>query len=268
MQESLKLKSSKRGEIIQGGRVLRSIGRKDRHSKVCTARGPKDRRVRLSAHTAIQFYDVQDRLGYGRPSEAIDWLMKEAKSAIDALDEKKPPTDQIQQPKQGLQEEHNQNQNQNQCEYSNENPVNNLSFSIPSSSSNEFESLNFLEATMGFENYQRKIAFSANSTIGGYVTDTMPQWNQKVVGEQDPLLFSQGGTLQSSCFSSSSFLALMNPQISGLNYDQMPEITGNSFPGDGFSGFCVSPLVRGEEDRHNAVPNKPFSASCLLHYQD
>lgn len=76
------------GEIVavQGGHIVRSTGRKDRHSKVCTARGPRDRRVRLSAHTAIQFYDVQDRLGYDRPSKAVDWLMKNAKDAIEKLD--------------------------------------------------------------------------------------------------------------------------------------------------------------------------------------
>ncbi|KAL3522414.1 hypothetical protein ACH5RR_015248 [Cinchona calisaya] len=78
-----------KGETIEmhGGRIVRSVGRKDRHSKVCTARGPRDRRVRLSPNTAIQFYDVQDRLGYDRPSKALDWLMKEAKSAIEALDD-------------------------------------------------------------------------------------------------------------------------------------------------------------------------------------
>lgn len=80
------------GEIVevQGGHIVRSTGRKDRHSKVCTAKGPRDRRVRLSAHTAIQFYDVQDRLGYDRPSKAVDWLIKKAKAAIDELDELPP----------------------------------------------------------------------------------------------------------------------------------------------------------------------------------
>ncbi|GAV75987.1 TCP domain-containing protein [Cephalotus follicularis] len=75
------------GEIVQvqGGHIIRSTGRKDRHSKVSTAKGPRDRRVRLSAHTAIQFYDVQDRLGYDRPSKAVDWLIEKAKSAIDKL---------------------------------------------------------------------------------------------------------------------------------------------------------------------------------------
>ncbi|KAL0855305.1 hypothetical protein Bca101_060458 [Brassica carinata] len=75
------------GEIVevQGGHIVRSTGRKDRHSKVCTAKGPRDRRVRLSAHTAIQFYDVQDRLGFDRPSKAVDWLIKKAKASIDEL---------------------------------------------------------------------------------------------------------------------------------------------------------------------------------------
>ncbi|CAL9097854.1 unnamed protein product [Musa textilis] len=82
------------GEIVevQGGHIVRSTGRKDRHSKVCTAKGPRDRRVRLSAHTAIQFYDVQDRLGYDRPSKAVDWLIKNAKAAIDELAELPPWT--------------------------------------------------------------------------------------------------------------------------------------------------------------------------------
>nr|AAO43102.1 mutant cincinnata [Antirrhinum majus] len=83
----LGLRNSVGGEIVevQGGHIVRSTGRKDRHSKVCTAKGPRDRRVRLAAHTAIQFYDVQDRLGYDRPSKAVDWLIKKAKSAIDEL---------------------------------------------------------------------------------------------------------------------------------------------------------------------------------------
>ncbi|KAK4484687.1 hypothetical protein RD792_007280 [Penstemon davidsonii] len=81
------LRNNSGGEIVevQGGHIVRSTGRKDRHSKVCTAKGTRDRRVRLAAHTAIQFYDVQDRLGYDRPSKAVDWLIKKAKSSIDEL---------------------------------------------------------------------------------------------------------------------------------------------------------------------------------------
>ncbi|KAJ7948400.1 transcription factor TCP4-like [Quillaja saponaria] len=80
------------GEIVQvqGGHIVRSTGRKDRHSKVYTAKGARDRRVRLAAHTAIQFYDVQDRLGYDRPSKAVDWLIKKAQSSIDKLAELPP----------------------------------------------------------------------------------------------------------------------------------------------------------------------------------
>ncbi|KAK6154759.1 hypothetical protein DH2020_009007 [Rehmannia glutinosa] len=81
---SQKSKAKKRkAEIIE----LHAAGRKDRHSKVFTASGPRDRRVRLSPETAIQFYDVQDRLGYDRPSKAIDWLITEAKAAIEWLDD-------------------------------------------------------------------------------------------------------------------------------------------------------------------------------------
>uniref|UniRef100_A0A7C8YRP4 TCP domain-containing protein n=1 Tax=Opuntia streptacantha TaxID=393608 RepID=A0A7C8YRP4_OPUST len=70
---------------VQGGRSWRPTERKARHNKVYTAKGLRDRRVRLSADTAIQFYDVQDRLGYERASEAVDWLIKKAKVSIDKL---------------------------------------------------------------------------------------------------------------------------------------------------------------------------------------
>nr|CAB3451938.1 unnamed protein product [Digitaria exilis]CAB3455693.1 unnamed protein product [Digitaria exilis] len=66
-------------------RVSRASGGKDRHSKVYTAKGIRDRRVRLSVATAIQFYDLQDRLGYDQPSKAIEWLIKAAADAIDKL---------------------------------------------------------------------------------------------------------------------------------------------------------------------------------------
>lgn len=66
-------------------RVSRASGGKDRHSKVYTSKGLRDRRVRLSVSTAIQFYDLQDRLGYDQPSKAIEWLIKAATSAIAEL---------------------------------------------------------------------------------------------------------------------------------------------------------------------------------------
>nr|UZQ19857.1 TCP protein RanaCIN2b [Nigella damascena] len=76
-------------------RVSRASGGKDRHSKVLTAKGLRDRRVRLSVSTAIQFYDLQDRLGYDQPSKAVEWLIKAAADAIaelPSLDSKFPDT--------------------------------------------------------------------------------------------------------------------------------------------------------------------------------
>ncbi|KAI4352448.1 hypothetical protein L6164_006698 [Bauhinia variegata] len=66
-------------------RVSRGFGGKDRHSKVCTIRGLRDRRVRLSVPTAIQLYDLQDRLGLSQPSKVVDWLLNAAKNEIDEL---------------------------------------------------------------------------------------------------------------------------------------------------------------------------------------
>jgi hypothetical protein len=75
-----------------GSRIyrVRASGGKDRHSKVYTAKGIRDRRVRLSVPTAIQFYDLQDRLGFDQPSKAIEWLINAAASAIEKLPELDP----------------------------------------------------------------------------------------------------------------------------------------------------------------------------------
>lgn len=66
-------------------RVSRSFGGKDRHSKVCTVRGLRDRRIRLSVPTAIQLYDLQDKLGLSQPSKVVDWLLDATKNDIDKL---------------------------------------------------------------------------------------------------------------------------------------------------------------------------------------
>ncbi|KAK9067176.1 hypothetical protein SSX86_014501 [Deinandra increscens subsp. villosa] len=66
-------------------RVSKAFGGKDRHSKVCTVKGLRDRRVRLSVPTAIQLYDLQDRLGLDQPSKVVDWLLDVAKQEIDEL---------------------------------------------------------------------------------------------------------------------------------------------------------------------------------------
>lgn len=66
-------------------RVSRASGGKDRHSKVWTSKGLRDRRVRLSVNTAVQFYDLQDRLGYDQPSKAVEWLLNAAAPFIEEL---------------------------------------------------------------------------------------------------------------------------------------------------------------------------------------
>ncbi|GMH21908.1 hypothetical protein Nepgr_023751 [Nepenthes gracilis] len=66
-------------------RASRTFGGKDRHSKVCTIRGLRDRRIRLSVPTAIQLYDLQDRLKLSQPSKVIDWLLDITKLDIDKL---------------------------------------------------------------------------------------------------------------------------------------------------------------------------------------
>lgn len=65
--------------------VSREFGGKDRHSKVCTVRGLRDRRIRLSVPSAIQLYDLQHRLGMSQPSKVIDWLLDTTKHDIDKL---------------------------------------------------------------------------------------------------------------------------------------------------------------------------------------
>lgn len=63
----------------------RRAGKKDRHSKICTAQGIRDRRMRLSLQVARKFFDLQDMLGYDKASKTIEWLFTQSKSAIKEL---------------------------------------------------------------------------------------------------------------------------------------------------------------------------------------
>ncbi|KAG0487064.1 hypothetical protein HPP92_009159 [Vanilla planifolia] len=63
----------------------RRTTRKDRHSKICTAQGPRDRRMRLSLDVARKFFDLQDLLGFDKASKTIQWLLKMSKAAIKEL---------------------------------------------------------------------------------------------------------------------------------------------------------------------------------------
>ncbi|KAG0467637.1 hypothetical protein HPP92_018626 [Vanilla planifolia] len=66
-----------------GGR--RRPTRKDRHSKICTAQGPRDRRMRLSLEVARKFFDLQDLLGFDKASKTVQWLLDMSTTAIKEL---------------------------------------------------------------------------------------------------------------------------------------------------------------------------------------
>ncbi|KAJ9147381.1 hypothetical protein P3X46_029552 [Hevea brasiliensis] len=56
--------------------------KKDRHSKIYTAQGLRDRRVRLSIEIARKFFDLQDMLGFDKASKTLEWLLSKSKKAI------------------------------------------------------------------------------------------------------------------------------------------------------------------------------------------
>ena len=57
----------------------------EKGAKVMTARGLRDRRIRLTPSVAAAFYDIQDRLCASNPSAALEWLMHQAAEAIEKL---------------------------------------------------------------------------------------------------------------------------------------------------------------------------------------
>ncbi|GAB2226557.1 hypothetical protein Droror1_Dr00022367 [Drosera rotundifolia] len=69
----------------QPGAPRRRTGKKDRHSKIYTAQGPRDRRMRLSLQIARKFFDLQDMLGFDKASKTIEWLFTKSKAAIKDL---------------------------------------------------------------------------------------------------------------------------------------------------------------------------------------
>ncbi|KAG5234006.1 transcription factor TCP [Salix suchowensis] len=59
--------------------------KRDRHSKINTAQGPRDRRMRLSLKVAREFFDLQDKLSFDKASKTVEWLLVQAKSEIKKL---------------------------------------------------------------------------------------------------------------------------------------------------------------------------------------
>ncbi|KAK9051128.1 hypothetical protein SSX86_027754 [Deinandra increscens subsp. villosa] len=66
-------------------RKKRSAGKNDRHSKIHTAQGLRDRRMRLSLQIAHKFFGLQDMLGFDKASKTIEWLFCKSKKAIDEV---------------------------------------------------------------------------------------------------------------------------------------------------------------------------------------
>ncbi|XWS50693.1 hypothetical protein CRYUN_Cryun12cG0108400 [Craigia yunnanensis] len=64
----------------------RSSSKRDRHSKINTANGTRDRRMRLSLDVAREFFGLQDMLGYDKASRTVEWLLIQAKPEIKKLD--------------------------------------------------------------------------------------------------------------------------------------------------------------------------------------
>ena len=59
--------------------------RKDRHSKICTAGGMRDRRMRLSLDVARRFFSLQDKLGFDKASKTVQWLLDRSTAGISHL---------------------------------------------------------------------------------------------------------------------------------------------------------------------------------------
>lgn len=56
--------------------------KKERHSKIFTAQGLRDRRMRLSVDVAHRFFGLQDMLGFDKASKTVGWLLTKSKAAI------------------------------------------------------------------------------------------------------------------------------------------------------------------------------------------
>ncbi|KAL1551223.1 transcription factor CYCLOIDEA-like [Salvia divinorum] len=75
----------KQKQAVSAAPPRKRTGKKDRHSKICTAQGIRDRRMRLSLQVARKFFDLQDMLGYDKASKTIEWLFTKSKKAIKEL---------------------------------------------------------------------------------------------------------------------------------------------------------------------------------------
>ncbi|XP_074299604.1 uncharacterized protein LOC141630736 [Silene latifolia] len=82
LETPINLENTIKNPSISSKRVA---GRRDRHTKICTAQGIRDRRVRLSINIARDFFNLQDMLGFDKASKTLGWLMEKSKDAIKEL---------------------------------------------------------------------------------------------------------------------------------------------------------------------------------------
>nr|XP_043616197.1 transcription factor CYCLOIDEA-like [Erigeron canadensis] len=71
--------------VISPYKMKMAALKKDGHSKIETARGPRDRRVRLSIDIARKFFSLQDLLGFDKASKTLDWLLGKSLPSIKDL---------------------------------------------------------------------------------------------------------------------------------------------------------------------------------------
>ncbi|KAF9618228.1 hypothetical protein IFM89_000863 [Coptis chinensis] len=80
--------SCKKVYRMSGKNPRKRSGKKDRHSKIVTAQGTRDRRMRLSLEIARKFFNLQDTLGFEKASKTVEWLLRQAEEAIHELGER------------------------------------------------------------------------------------------------------------------------------------------------------------------------------------
>lgn len=211
----------------------------------------------MSANTAIQFYDVQDRLGYDRPSKAVDWLIKNAKASIDEL-EKIPPwhpstmadvsLQQQQQPMLSTQQEMMMNSDDAAAAETSDSTAYNNAFGGGGSTSTSFlpspvqSEYSIADTIKSFFPTTGVTASSSNAPIGLYAQDLRLSLQSF---QQDPILLhhhshqnqqSNTTTSEHPFFSSSSSSSSHMPMV----YDTIPLVPWHTTGGvedDGGGGY-------------------------------
>ncbi|KAF8011324.1 hypothetical protein BT93_J1814 [Corymbia citriodora subsp. variegata] len=77
--------SPKNGGKVSSSDPANKPMKKDRHRKIYTAQGLRDRRVRLSIEISRRFFDLQDMLGFDKASKTLEWLLTKSRKAIKDL---------------------------------------------------------------------------------------------------------------------------------------------------------------------------------------